>query len=94
MKVGYGKGIELPPSAGTFILSPGSRYELDGDGWHSVRPLEKPSYSLMISGKPTGREMPVTPKEPLKELTPERFAEMIRVFRELLTAGQVTAAVD
>lgn len=37
----------------TFILTVGSVYVMDDPkGWHYVKPLEKPSLSLMITGKP------------------------------------------
>jgi len=52
MKVGL-----LGNTPTTLILSEGSRYEMiDPMGRHSVRPVDGPSLSLMITGKPWDKE--------------------------------------
>ncbi len=87
MGVAYGKGVETPPTASTLVLSPGSSYEMtDPDGWHYVRPLGEPSYSVMVSGKPWNRAMPAEPTQPLKPLSQGRFDEMLAIFKKLLEA--------
>lgn len=60
MRVGYGKGIDEPPTAATIVLTKGSYYEMgDPDGWHNVRPLgNHPSYSIMITGPKWDRWSP------------------------------------
>jgi hypothetical protein len=55
MGIGYGKGMEDPPVASKTLLSSGSAYEMvNPDAWHYVKPLGKPSFSLMVTGKPFG----------------------------------------
>jgi hypothetical protein len=60
MVVGYGDpNGEPPPIATRLLLERGSAYEmLDPFGWHSVSPLDGPSESLMITGKPWGTGAP------------------------------------
>lgn len=42
-----------PMLAATMILAPGTKYEmLDPNSWHYVKPLNEPSYSVMVIGKP------------------------------------------
>lgn len=54
MEVGKGdRNGPAPAAVMTAIMGPGSAYEmLDPDGWHSVQPLDAPSYSVMLTGKP------------------------------------------
>ena len=81
MCVGYGKGLEKPPVAATLILGPGSEYEMtDPDAWHYVRPLETPSLSLMVTGKPWERPAPKSDKK-LGPLEPEAVQEILQAFR-------------
>lgn len=62
MDIGYGEGLIAPPIASTVRLSKGSCYEMiDINQWHSVRPLNEPSLSIMVTGKPWKREMPINP---------------------------------
>lgn len=80
MSVGYGKGMIVPPTAATMILSTGSCYEMiDPDGWHYVRPLGKPTLSLMVTGTPWKRESHKSTKQlyPLAENVAE---ELLRGF--------------
>jgi hypothetical protein len=59
MGVGYSETNEKPIIASTLILPVNSYYEMtDINAWHYVRPLDKPSFSLMITGKPWKRESP------------------------------------
>jgi hypothetical protein len=62
MGVGYSENASTstPVIASTLILPKHSYYEMaDINSWHYVRPLDdSPSYSLMITGKPWGRESP------------------------------------
>jgi hypothetical protein len=71
MAVGYGAGDDPPPVTTTLKLAPDSSYEmLHPDGWHSVKPLFRPSLSVMLTGKPWGRHSPGKDVEhkPLPEL--------------------------
>lgn len=80
--IGYGKGDEVPPQAARLIIHAPSEYEMcDPDGWHYVRPLDKPSYSLMITGKPWERPAPKSDK-PLKALDPKAINRILTIFRD------------
>ncbi len=81
MGVGYGTGVESPPIAMTMIAGAGTTYAMtDRDSWHFVRPLDEPSYSLMVTGKPWQRDMPRGDHPPQPALTPERVDELLRDF--------------
>lgn len=62
MAVGYGPPDEEgPPITANFHITPGTVYEmLDPYGWHAVNPLDGPSLSLMLTGKPWS---PTAPKD-------------------------------
>ena len=82
MRVGYGSGVESPPTASTVLLVPGASYEMTHpDAWHAVQPVGGPSLSLMVTGRPWGRAAPISPRHPLGELSAERRAALLRDFR-------------
>lgn len=84
MKVGHGAGLDEPPVAMTILAGPGTIYAMtERDCWHSVRPISGPSYSLMVAGKPWGREMPRAEHPPQGPLAPERRDELLRAFAAL-----------
>lgn len=81
MTVGYGPGKQAPPVASTLLLPSGTRYEMvHPDGWHAVRPIDVPAYSLMITGKPWDRWSPKSDK-PLGSLTPQERSQILDFFR-------------
>lgn len=84
MNVGYGIGLE--PDARyltTLILPAGSYYEMTHyNAWHSVRPLDGPVMSVMITGKPWKREMPKSNNIQLSCLTNETRDEILNFFRK------------
>lgn len=81
MLVGYGKGESVPPVAAKIVLAEGSFYEMTNpDGWHAVRPIGRPSMSLMVTGKPWDRPSPKSPHK-LPRLDPGRRREIIGFFR-------------
>jgi hypothetical protein len=82
MAVGYGKGEIAPPVAALMIAAGDFRYEMtDPDAWHYVRPLQRPSLSLMVTGKPWDRPAPRSGKE-LQPLTAEQRAALLEFFRQ------------
>lgn len=88
MTVGYGEGIEAPPTAMRVILAPGTRYEMtDPNAWHGVRPRSGPALTLMVSGKPWGRRMPALPESPSERLTEEARSSLLADFRRLYGLG-------
>lgn len=79
MGVGYSDTNKEPIIASTLILPKNSYYEMvDVNSWHYVRPLDKPSFSLMITGTPWKRESPKSPY-PLRELYED---EKLIIFQE------------
>lgn len=84
MEVGHGKTRPTSLTA-SLVLRAGSFYEMtDPLGWHSVRPLERPSLSIMVTGQPFPRPRPRAPVKPeakLKELSFERKEEILDEFR-------------
>ncbi len=83
MGVGYSETNELPVIASTLILPVNSYYEMaDINAWHYVRPLDKPSFSLMITGKPWKRESPKSDYK-MRELHEDEKRIIFDHFREL-----------
>jgi hypothetical protein len=86
MAVGFGAGTETPPVAALMITRGDFRYEMTHpDSWHYVRPIGRPTLSLMVTGKPWVRESPRS-TNPLRRLQPEQVAELLRCFRSLFPA--------
>src|SRR4029079_13314692 len=78
MAIGYGPGAALPPVAARIITRGDLRYEMtDRDGWHYVRPIERPAMTIMVTGKPWERDAAgAEPDEPLFPLAEEGRAEL------------------
>lgn len=84
-------GGKYVPEAGSaltqMILTVGSEYEMvNPSGWHSVRPLEDPSLSVMLVGRPYDVAWPTSnfpkPEEAQGPLSPELQAALLRDFKE------------
>jgi hypothetical protein len=77
----------VPPADVLQVLTRGARYEMNHPfGWHSVRPLNKPSLSVMVTGKPF--EMQYKRTQPgkgieHKPLSPEAKEDLLARFRSL-----------
>jgi hypothetical protein len=73
MRVGYGDAETEPRTAATVLLTAGSSYEMvEPNGWHSVRPINMPSLSIMVTGRPwevkhLGEKRPPTTLGPLQK---------------------------
>ena len=81
MAVGYGAGETPPPVACLLIAGAGFRYEMtDPHAWHYVRPLNAPSLSLMVTGRPWQPAAPKSHPE-LRPLRPEQKEVLIQMFR-------------
>jgi len=90
MKVGDGGVDDLAGTQGyhkcaTLILHPGSAYEMvDPHAWHSVRPLGRCAYSLMIMGPKYKEQIfnhkPFGQGRDLKSLPVENEDEILRFF--------------
>lgn len=78
MSIGYGTGTVAPPIAARIIAAAGTSYAMtDPDAWHDVRPLDGPSLSVMLSGPPWARAMPVEPASPQREMTGASIARLL-----------------
>lgn len=78
MGVGYSETNEMPNVACTLAMAPGSAYEMvDPNGWHYVRPMLRPSYSLMVTGERNDRDMPVKPDKEFRRLGQEEVQELL-----------------
>ena len=85
MGVTYGAGSSPPPLGARIVLGPGARYDMtEPDAWHYVRPLGQPSLSIMITGTPWSRAMPVEPNQPLNSMTDPDKKDLITAFRAAL----------
>jgi hypothetical protein len=81
MAVGHGAGSTAPPIAARIIASGDFRYEMtDPDAWHYVRPIGRPSLSIMVTGKPWPRVSPGA-GEPLQPLDDARRGVLFDWFR-------------
>ena len=82
MGIGYGKSNVLPPVAAKIITSNGFYYEMtDPNGWHYIRPINNPTMSLMVAGKPWSRVAPKSHKI-LKPLSTKQKRELFDFFRD------------
>jgi hypothetical protein len=78
MMIGHCVGITAPPIIAEFVLPAGATYTMtDPDAWHDVRPIDVPVLTVMLSGPPWKREMPVVPDGPQPPLTPEELATLL-----------------
>ncbi|MDP3770633.1 MAG: hypothetical protein Q8R40_06955 [bacterium] len=80
MGIGF-RSDSIPAHAGKHILAEGDTYEMvHPDGWHYVCPLDGPSMSLMVTGKPWNRVQPVTLAKTLRPLSEAQKARILSFF--------------
>lgn len=81
MGLGFGPGLVEPEKMCTILLENGGAYYdmTHIDGWHYVRPVEGVSATVMLVGKPWGREQVESPEE-LKPMTEQRKLIMLEWF--------------
>lgn len=85
MVLGYGPGVVSPPIAARFVVRAGSSYAMtDRDAWHDVRPVGGPAITVMLSGVPWQRDMPIEPQAPQSPLSTEEIAELLAMARALV----------
>lgn len=78
MTIGYGAGIETPTIAARLVLPAGATYSMtDRDAWHDVRPLDEPVITVMLTGLPWNRAMPVEPEAPQGPLSDAELHELL-----------------
>jgi hypothetical protein len=83
MEYGIGEGlVETAKYLSSFILTEGSTYDMNNKNlWHRVCPLST-VYSVMYTGKPWNRPMPVVEIPPQRPLTDDEKWELLRKFRD------------
>jgi hypothetical protein len=87
MNLGYGAGLETPQIVSRLVLTAGARYEMTNkDAWHDVTPIGEPVLSVMLSGPPWGRAMPIVPSRPQAALSAPVLAELLAAARRYCTA--------
>jgi hypothetical protein len=81
MAIGY--GATRPPIAARVIAGPSTAYDMTApDAWHSVRPLDGPSLSLMVTGRPWDRASPKS-EHPLPPMAAAEIAAMLECFHAI-----------
>lgn len=84
MWIGHGAGTATPPLAGLVELAAGSCYAMtERDQWHAVAPVDGPTLSVMVTGAPWDRAMPIEPARPLQPLTAEAREALFEAFRAI-----------
>lgn len=85
MGVGVGAGLTPPPVVMRVLLAPGTQYEMTHpDAWHYAQPRGHHARSVMVTGRPWGRESP-RPTRKLEPLSEDRKHALLAVFRTLVT---------
>lgn len=84
--VGFGPPSGEPPShAATFIARPPLFYEMtDPNGWHYVRPIGDPVYTIMVTGPVWKRRSGPKPDHQLKPLPEKDIADLKGAFGRFL----------
>lgn len=88
MGIGYGIGPKPPIAMVMQVAGQDSfSYEMiDPLGWHYVRPIEGPSYSVMIIGRPWVTSLPMDKVPPLNSLDDVTKEAVLEEFRKLVPA--------
>lgn len=84
MGIGYSQAHKNePPLATRLFINEGSSYEMiDPNSWHYVRPIDEPSFSLMVTGKPWQSNETIGEKLNLRSLASEEKEGLFSVFKE------------
>jgi len=77
-------------------LAAGSMYEMTDPGaLHAVRPLDGPTLSVMICGKPWARQHVLTPKPaPQRPLSPEEYESLHAAFGDVLVWNKAAQLIS
>jgi len=77
MGIGYSQTNEIPKTCCKIILNTGNQYEMtEPDGWHYVRPITN-CYTLMVTGRLNGRQMPIEPTKKFRELEYDEICDIL-----------------
>lgn len=82
MGIGHSEKNIIPSADCKIILAVDCPYEMiNPNGWHYVAPTEKPSYSLMVTGKLfPRREMHIKPEKEFRKLTKTEILDILMNF--------------
>ena len=83
MGIGHSKDNTVPKIDCKLFLPDYTIYEMvEKDAWHYVNPLATPSYSIMVTGKLNGREMPVEPNKKFRKLKKKEIDDILEIVYE------------
>lgn len=95
MGIGHSVTNAIPKTDCKLILPAKTQYEMtEKDGWHYVRPIGGPAWTLMITGNLNGREMPVEPKQKLRPLTREEISDMVLFIKYKCASNSQFHSID
>lgn len=78
MGIGHSETNETPNVDCKLILQEGSIYEMvDKNAWHYVKPIGGPCYTLMVTGKLNGREMPIESSKEHRHLDYDEIFDLL-----------------
>lgn len=91
MGIGHSENTDLPKFTDCKLILPkGTFYEMTAkDGWHYVNPIKEPCYTIMVTGKLNGREMPITPPKSFRTLSQEEVLNILSNIFESDTVDNV-----
>lgn len=83
MGIGFGEGIDTPEVFSTIVSQGSMYYEMPHrDAWHYVRPVKGVCSSVMLTGEPWNREMPLSEEVgELSGLHNDRVHVMLEYFK-------------
>lgn len=78
MGVGFSETLEPPKTGFKMNTGWGTCYEMtDKNVWHYVRPVDEPVLTIMVTGEPWGREMPIEPSGEFKPLPENKVIDLL-----------------
>lgn len=90
MGIGHSDNNEIPKTDCKLILPKGTYYEMtEMDGWHYVNPIDGPCYTVMVSGRLNGREMPIEPNRGFRALNQEEVLNILNNIPKLSEVDRV-----
>lgn len=79
MGIGRSNNNDIPKTDCHLILPKGTMYEMtEKDSWHYVNPINGPCYTLMVTGKLNGRNMPLEPNKEFRNLNVEEIEDILK----------------
>jgi len=93
MGIGHSESNNMPKTDCKLILHTGTQYEMtEPNGWHYVNPISQSAFTLMVTGKLNGREMPIEPNKEFRTLTTSEILEILDVIEFDSTINKMVLA--